>query len=288
MKKTIRFAIIINFILAFANFPLAGAEEITWIHADFPPSSIVSGSDKGAGLCDRVEKLLQENLPEYEHVEKIANYNRIMTEFKEGSKVICTALIKNPEREKFIQYAELSQISFPNGAIFLKSMYPKFKEFVNTDGEMDFENLVASSNFKIGISSGRKYGNVIDEVLNRYKNSDSIHTRSGVDLLKGLIRMMQKGRVDIILGYPQEYKYFARRFDIKNDIMFLPIKDMPEYLPCWIGAPRTPWGKEIIGKINEIVLKKRHTPEYLQFYENWIYEDNIARYRQIAKRVFGQ
>jgi hypothetical protein len=55
---------------------------------------------------------------------------------------------------------------------------------------------------------------------------------------------------------------------------------------AWIGAPKTTWGKDIIEKIDKIILDHRQTPEYLKYYEDWIYEDNIPDYRRIVKNVY--
>lgn len=92
----------------------------------------------------------------------------------------------------------------------------------------------------------------------------------------------------MVLGYPQECKYFTKGIYNSEQLVFLPIEGMPEYLPVWVGAPKNTWGKAIINKVNKILLEKRHTSEYLKLYEDWIYENSIPRYRQIAKRVYGK
>lgn len=261
--------------------------KIIWIHADFPPSTILTGEDKGKGVGDKTEKLLQDRLTEYEHTETVANYKRIIVQLEAGDKVICTALLKSPEREKFIEFSEISQISFPNGIILKETTYSEIKKYLNNNGELDLEKLLLSDP-KIGISKGRVYGEAVDTILAKHKNNDSVYERSGTDIFKGLIKMMLAGRIDMVLGYPQEFKYVAKEIGNKESIMYLPVKGMPDYLPVYIGAPKNAWGKAIIKKINSILLEKRHTEEYLKFYEDWIYENSIPRYRQVAKQVYGK
>ncbi len=287
MKIHLKQTILLSFLVMSLNCPSILAEKLVWFHADFPPASIVSGPDKGTGATDQVEKLLQKNLPEYEHVESVANFTRILEELRNNdSQVISASLLKTPEREEYIEFSVLSMVAFPNGSIFLKSRYPELKAYIDDTGTLDLEKVFAASKYTIGISKGRRYGGVIDDILAKYQNAPFIYTRTGTDMDQGLIQMMIEGRLDIILLYPTSAKYVTDKLHVSEKIMFLPIKGMSEYNGTWIGVPKTPWGKEMIGKINTILLEQRQTPEYLSLYEKWIYEESIPRYRELVKSVF--
>jgi len=262
------------------------AETITWIHADFPPSTILSGPHMKKGLCDKMEQFLSKELPEYKYEEKVANFARIIKELEGQKTYLCASLVKNPERENFIQFSEISQISLPNGIVFLKSNYENFKPFLNKDGKIDLDKLIKNSNMKLGYAKGRSYTGIVDQLIKKYKEKENLYGRSGLDVFHGLLEMMLVNRVDYIIGYPQEARYFGELTLTTEKLSFLLVKGMPDYLPVYIGAPKNEWGKKIIAKIDKILLKKRHTPEVLAFYANWIDDNSVKIHKRIAREVF--
>lgn len=262
------------------------AETITWIHADFPPSTILSGPHMKKGLCDKMEQFLSKELPEYQYEEKVANFARISKELEGQKPYLCASLVKTPERENFIQFSEISQISLPNGIVFLKSNYENLKPFLTKDGKIDLDKLIKKSKLKLGYAKGRSYGGVIDQLIEEHKEKENIYGRSSSDVFDGLLKMMLVNRVDYIIGYPQEAKYFGDLTATKEKLNFLFVKGMPDYLPVYVGAPKNEWGKKIIAKIDKILLEKRHTHEVLEFYENWIDENSVKIHKRIARELF--
>lgn len=282
MKKSIMVLLCVLFFSTRIASDVKAEETITWLKPNFPPIFITEGSQKGTGYFDRLEELIIANLPDYNYQVIIANAKRIMKELKEQKKAGCAALIKTPEREKFIDFSSPALMVLPNGVIILKSQEAKFKPFLNESGEIDLDRLLGTSELTLGISTGRRYSGSIDEILKKHSERKNIYTRFGNDLTEGLISMMIANRIDFILGYPTEVFYFMDMMKIKKDIKYIPVIGMEKFSFGHIGFPKNQWGKEIISKINVILEKHRSTPAFLSFYEKWLNKDTIVYYRKVA------
>jgi uncharacterized protein (TIGR02285 family) len=266
----------------------ADSKSITWAHADFEVATILRGPEKGHGTCDRMEQLISSELPEYSYNSMIANYRRIIEEIRFQNQVLCACLLKTKEREDFVEFSIIAQLSLPNGIILLKTNRDKFKPFINADGKVDFGKLVKASQLTLGYSNGRAYSGIIDQIINENKEMTNLYGRSGIDQFEGLVNMMIQGKIDYTIGFPQEKLHFGPMAKSRKELIYLPVEGMPDYVPVYIGAPKNEWGKEVIGRINKILLKKRHTPEVLSYYDYWIDDNSIVLHHQVANKLFGE
>jgi uncharacterized protein (TIGR02285 family) len=139
----------------------------------------------------------------------------------------------------------------------------------------------------LGISNGRKYSGGIDEILNRHQGSDNILVRSGEDVFNGLLTMLFYGRIDCVIGYPIEAKYFAGKpSDFDGLEIYMIAENKIEYTLGHVGCPKNKWGESIIQSVNKVLLDHRQTDEYLQFYEYWLDKQTVHIYRDIVDRYF--
>lgn len=65
---------------------------ITWMEVSMPPYFIQEGPEKQQRYGDVVSAILQEQLPEYEHLEVVTNVTRHFHKFKQGEKVCSVGL----------------------------------------------------------------------------------------------------------------------------------------------------------------------------------------------------
>ncbi len=104
-------------VMLFSLIPYVGhtEEKIIWFRSDFPPMSIPSGPYADKGSCDRVTALLIDKLNGYNHTVIISNYKRVLLEIKKQHKSGSAALLKTPEREKFVEFSIPYRVVLPNG-----------------------------------------------------------------------------------------------------------------------------------------------------------------------------
>ncbi len=126
-------------------------------------------------------------------------------------------------------------------------------------------------------------------MLNRYTGKDTLFVFEGDSLSKNFFKMLQKGRLDGLIALPEESLYLAEQLNFRDEIMTLTIKENQLSYQSWIsyvGCSKTEWGKEIIEKINRVLLAQRPTDRYRGAYERWLDESSLTGYRRLYETVF--
>ncbi len=260
-------------------------DSVTWMEANAPPFFILEGDQKGQGYEDVVTDILKENLPEYTHKEIAANLSRHIYSFKAEEKVCNVGLFKTPEREEFLYFSTPSFFTLPTVLVIKKKDYTTF----GGSKEILLDNLLKEGKVTLGRAAGRSYGKHVDEVLDRYKGKDTLFVFEGDSLSRNFFKMLQKGRLDGLIALPEEALYLAELLNFRDEIMTLTIKENQLSYQSWIsyvGCSKTEWGKEIIEKINQVLLAQRPTNRYRAAYERWLDESSLTGYRRLYETVF--
>lgn len=258
---------------------------INWYHADFPPGFINDGPMKGDGYENYLEKLLRIELADYAHEYKIANYSRILEEIRTGD-ACCVALLRKPERERYIEYSLPTMIALANGLFVLNARFNEFKPYIDAEGYISIKELFHDTEFRMGVSKGRRYGRGVDEILDRYPDSEKVITRSGNDVLKGLLIMLSsQHNVDYVIGYPHEVSWLKYMKQVQCSFTFIPIKEMPKYVISQVGCSKNKWGKEVIRRIN-VVLGGKYIEGYKKRYQRFIPPEAVEFHEQYVDEVF--
>lgn len=258
---------------------------INWYHADFPPGFIQDGPMRGDGYENYLEMLLRDELADYKHVYSTANYSRILEQIR-MTNACCVALLRKPEREVFIEYSDPTMIALSNGIFVLSNRVDEFNPFIDEDGFVSIKELFHNSEFRMGVSKGRRYKGGVDEILDHYPDSPKIISRSGNDVLRGLLEMMSTAHhIDYAIGYPHEIEWLEYSEEIASDFTFIPIKEMPQYVISQIGCSKNQWGKEVIRRINK-VLGGEYLPEYKRRYQRFLPPEAVRLHEKYIGEVF--
>ena len=261
-------------------------ETISWLWRPFPPVFIDDGPDANKGYGDFVVNLLISNLDEYNHNFLKSNVARSLMLFKNQKNVCDPAILKRPDREPYIEFSIPAYVLIPNGVVIQNHQLNKFRPYMNDEGLFILEKAITQSDLKLGISTERAYGGIIDEILLENNNHENVYINYYEEDAH-LYKMLQAGRIDYTIAYPMEAQYFAKKIKNGEKLVCLQIEGMPEYYFGYVGAPKNEWGKGIIKKINTILKENRNTTEYHAAYEYWLDENSIKRYRKYVKDVYG-
>ena len=240
-------------------------ETITWLILDLPPLFITKGPDKGNGIADRVQKMIINGLKGRRSETRVANASRIAWELNQDRKVCFTG-------EFYGNRAFLTSIPTialpPHNLIVLKENAHLFGD----GNTVSLKSLLENEKLIFGTAENRLYGPELDAVLREYAGSKNIYARSGKDTLEGLLGMLDKKRVHYLIEYPVSIRYTAEKSGIWERLTVIPIKENAEALPIRgaVRCPDTPWGRQLIQEINEVLRKIRPTPEYRRIMEDWI------------------
>ncbi|WP_319761109.1 TIGR02285 family protein [Maridesulfovibrio sp.] len=276
------------FILVILILPVSGFcadHEINWYHANFPPMVIEKGDLKGKGFGEKFEKALQQKLANYKHYVYSANYHRIIKQIKDSNSC-CIALLKTPEREKFIKFSKPVLVSFPVGVCILESRLPEFMPYIDKSGKISITKLFKISNMKLGISAGRSYTATVDKIIKN--NPDSTHIITQYDnniAWESIIDMMDRERVDYIIEYPHLLTWTQNKHNIKSRLKYIPIKEIGPFLLTYVGCSKNEWGEKVISQIDQI-LKGKCRKQCNQDYRSYLAPDEKIRHSKLVQQMF--
>lgn len=259
---------------------------ITWGEPHFPPYVITKGENENNGIDDLIKQDVSEHLTGFTHVFRNANYAKILDEIKKQKHVLITPLFKTLEREKYVHYSSIpSYLVLPNGVIINKEDKKRFTPYLTHENTLDIEQLITSEKISIGINLGRSYSGILDEMI--VKHGSSFYKKSSVDLSESMLKMLQARRFDAMLGFPVEARFVAEKAGINyNAFEVLPVKGMVPYSAVYFGGPKTEWGKNVIEKLNKILMKDGTIARYVKFYEGWLNDTDKERYKKVLKLFY--
>jgi uncharacterized protein (TIGR02285 family) len=266
---------LVSFILFSDPFQLPATAEkpetITWLILDLPPLFITKGPDAGNGIVDRVQKMIIKGLKGHHSETRVANASRIAKELYQDRKV-CFAgeFYGNPAFLTSIPTIALP----PHNLIVLKENAHLF----GSGKRVSLKSLLENEKLIFGTAENRLYGPELDAVLRQYSGSKNMYARSGKDTLEGLLGMLAKKRIHYIIEYPVSIRYAAKKAGVWDRLAVIPIQENSDALPIRgaVRCPDTPWGRRLIGEINEVLGTIRTTPEYRGIIEDWIVDPENA------------
>ena len=264
-------------------------DTISWIYLGFPPVHIEDGPFANKGYGDFVLHLLINNLKAYRHKLLKCNIARAQELLKNQAKVAHPAFLKRSDRTNYVEVSIPAYVLIPNAVLVFSHQLGKFRPYIDSQGKFLLERAIMESSLKVGISAERAYGGIIDQILMKHKNHKNIFVNyDDESLLRKLLSMMNAGRLDYIIGYPNEGQYYAKSIEKNMNLVSFPIAGMPDYFLGYIAVPKNDWGKSIIEKINLILEENRNTPEYHAAYEFWLDENSVKHYRQYVRKVYSE
>ncbi len=275
------------FCLAVLHVPaLSNADnELYWMEAVAPPFFIHDGPLKGQGYEDLITEILIENLPQYKHIRIQANLSRHYQQWKQGEPVCGLALYKTPEREELAYFSIPSVFTLPPVLIIKKE---RFSEFGGKK-TISLEQLLKNGKFIVGRSSNRSYGEAFDAILNTYGNDQNLFKHEGAELSLNLFKMLLSERIDALPALPEEGLYLAEKLGFRDQIMTIAVNENindHESMLTYVACSKTPWGKETIQTINNVLQEQRPTTRYRSAYERWLDKSSFEEYRKMYKNIF--
>ncbi len=265
--------------------PAKAKEAVTWMEAVMPPFLIQSGVQQNQGYGNVITNIIQQGLVDYEHDTITTNITRHFYKFKQGEKVCSVGLYRTPEREEFMYFSMPSFLTLPPVLIVKKDGLSRFGNRTS----VQLAEILNDKKLMVGMSKDRSYGSTTDDILKKHKGSSNILESTGQELSLNLFKMLLKGRLDGIIGLPEEALYQAEQLGIRDQLMTLTIEENQNGYEGWmssVGCSKNAWGRAIIDKINEVLLNQRPTERYRMAYERWLDPNSIENYRRVYKDVF--
>lgn len=260
-------------------------ENVIWMEAVMPPFLTPGEAGRDRGYGNVITDIIQEGLNDYEHETMTTNITRHFYKFKQGEKVCSVGLYRTPEREDFMYFSIPSFLTLPAVLIVRKDARARFGNRTS----VKLAEILRDKHLTVGLSKDRSYGAKTDDILKQHLGSGNIFETTGQELSLNLFKMLMKGRLDGIVGLPEEALYQAEQLGIRDQVMTLTIEENQSGYEDWlssVGCSKTPWGKAIIERIDAVLRAQRPTERYRAAYERWLDPNAIETYRRVYNEVF--
>ncbi len=271
-------SLIVFFAVFFSAAGFCEENKITWLESSFPPFTIHNGKYKNQGVVDKIILILQSELKEYNHEKVIGNPERISNELNKGNHVCSVAFIKTNERQKYMYFSSSPTVF---GISHVITVLKKNRKKFRYNKELSLKKIIKNRKFCLGIAKGRSYGSAIDYMIKKNMKHGNIYVRHGSDIYEGLMKMLNYGRVDYIIGFPAEMFFIARKLGLEDRMINIPLAESGNIMYGYLVVPKTPWGKKLILRVNEILREKRPKKEYREALEFWV-DKNMLKYFKAA------
>jgi uncharacterized protein (TIGR02285 family) len=263
--------------------PLA-ADSITWVGADFPPMAMSQGEHAHQGYIDAMFIYLQKSLPQHRFQEQIVPWQRAMYMAEQGGPVCLISAFQTQERDKFLRFTEPYGYLFPIGVVTHKQDLADFTPYLNDEGALRLDALLADQNLRLGVASGRSYGPTIDAQLHPLINSKTPHLQQvyQAESTSTLLKMLAYQRFDYTLSYPSEVVYYS---PTHTDLQFYPIEGNNQLLPGRLSCSRDPATDRVFSDLTNLLRTNGHDKVFRDSYERWLPEYLIENYRKMVAEL---
>ena len=221
------------------------------------------------GRDEGIIKLLDKMMPNYKFNFRYIPGSRLIHELSDPNKDICTlSLYKTPKRKKSIAFTTSSStIGLPVSIAMRKIDIEKFK--ISTNQPTSLGQLLNKYKLMLGAIPNRSYGIDIDSIITS-TSPTQLTFRPGNNVLESITKMLVMDRVDIVLGYPDEHEYIAKKLGLVGDIISLMITETPKYSEGYIGCNANILGKQNIIALEQTLQKMHKNNAFYKILTRWL------------------
>ncbi|MEH6444151.1 MAG: transporter substrate-binding domain-containing protein [Oceanospirillaceae bacterium] len=263
------------------SLPLpANADKMLWYVLDYKPYEYVEdGVFKGYGV--KWMKMLQSELPQYQHSFNLVNYSRLFRSLANGDQACSLGFYPSKNRDSIVHYSIPDVLWFPLQLFMRKSTYQALGE----PKSLSISDILTNKLGTIGITNGYSYSRPIDKILAQHKGNTRIFVNYTGIVSKNLFSMMNFNRIDFLLEFPPEGTFAAKEINAAKNIISVPIEEAAQLSFSHTVCTKTPWGEKAIDDINKALVKLRKTEKWRAVYEDVIDLSLVELYRARYKEI---
>ena len=245
------------------------ASVINWVVVDYPPYYILQGEYSGKGRDESVINLITPLLSQYQVKRHEMPASRAVKSLAKKDEAFCmVSLYKTEERERFITFSNAYSTLGLSPAIAMRKTQAK-KLNLDLSKPVSLSELMLLHGLTLGVTLNRAYGRAIDEVIDMVP-SHQVTVRAGRDTLESLTYMVQKKRIDLILGYPSEHHYLKSLMDKNNELVQLTIAEASDVVKGYIGCSKNPAGEQALGSIEAVLQQVNKSTPFNEVMLRWL------------------
>lgn len=240
------------------------AKKVNWHVIDWAPKMIIGENGKINGQMGELLNHLKTKMKSDEHAMTNMLWSRFWNDVKSNKNICNVMSLKTDARQKYVYYSVPSSLAFSNSIIVRKDSLNRLGLKENTP--VSIVDLITNSKIRGLIEKDRSYTSIIDEILQKYKLSSNV--KNITSLANSTIAMLLMKRTDYVLEYPDTARYIrSKHKNLEGELVSLPIKEIKNFNYSYVICTKNDWGKRIIEKVNDILIKERPLNYYRQMIE---------------------
>ncbi|OUR97413.1 hypothetical protein A9Q84_13895 [Halobacteriovorax marinus] len=253
------------------------SDNITWRVVDWPPFYITNPTSNEKGLYDGFIEQVSLELPEYKHHKVKMNTLRARKQMKMGEKICHPSVL--PDTDALL--SKVNSILLPHKLIVRNEVSKLIEKRNKTMSLIDVLNM---KGITIGISPD-SYTTKLNKITKRYLKKSNVFINNDY---VNLIKMLFLGRVDVIIQYSPIVRYLSHkenREDIYKVYNIKEIKDQ-KYTLVHVACPKNAWGKRVINKINNFLVKESRNSRYIDHRIRWYSKEERSILKEYYKKIY--
>lgn len=245
---------------------------LVWVYTSAPPFYITAGPMKGRGFSDQALRMLQEELPEFDHVMQMMPIRRLFQFWKEDANLCLMTMVQHPERRDVDYILSTPYVFYHPHAVIIKTDNPRVSALRQKAAHttVSVEHFFAARNLLFGTMADRPLGRRLDPVYELHRAHMHIIERGDTHSLNGLFNMLKLGRVDYLIDYPFVFRFYDQQPEYQGLFDLVPVTENRDAL-IWasVGCTNNEWGKTVIAAINRAIVRLAQRDDYRQLVVQW-------------------
>ncbi|MCW8887170.1 MAG: hypothetical protein OQK12_18235 [Motiliproteus sp.] len=270
-----------------ASSPAADLSQVIWSRTDFAPFFILEGEYQNRGIGDTVIKLFVKEISGYHHKPVKMTIRRMLSNARRAIPTCHVVLLRNDERERYIEYSNPIMINYANGLITSSAGLNLFGMSSDAIGLVDLHTLVGKP-LQISVHDGRSYSPVVDGlVAHQRKLKESIFLlKTGQKETQQLIKQTLANRLDGFIARPEEVYFHQVVSQVKQPLYFVEIKDQPNTSLVRVGCTKGDWNNQLMTQINALLKRPAIRQAINDAYLQWLPEQLRKNYLSEQAKIF--
>jgi len=195
-----------------------------------------------------------------------------------------------PARRDWGLISHQPQVIFPGLRLYVlqSSGLVPWLQHLSATKPLSLQRLLDSNQrFKLGFAAGRSYGDKLDRLLQQAPGESQLFSRAGPDNAGGILQMFSRGRVDLLIEYPNVVQHYLAQLPQQPAVLSFALAESPVTLPGHIICADTPQGRFSLAKLDNAISIVSKQRAYLDAHLRWFSADLHNELTQLYNTAYG-
>ncbi|MDZ7869301.1 MAG: hypothetical protein U5L02_08930 [Rheinheimera sp.] len=287
MRQSVCWAWLLGVVCQIGSFQLCAHTDntIIWL-TEHAPSQQLQVLD----INDGTFSLLQQQLHTLQVTRLQATVPQAVKLLQSRANVCVGNKLPLPARRDWGVISTLPQVIFPGLRLYVlkSSGLVPWLNMLNDSPPLSMQRLMTTNQrFKLGFAAGRSYGDKLDRLLQDESHQRNVVSRAGPDNAGGLLQMFSRGRIDLLIEYPNVVAHYLSQLPQQPEVLSYALAESPAILPGHIICSDTPQGRFLLRSLDQAISTLSKQRPYLDAHLRWFSPELHTELTRLYNEVYG-